>query len=340
MTSIGTPLRCLLIGPLGFYSFHSTLAEGLKKRGYEVDMLNEEFPANSFGKVLGKLTLPVLRHFTLRGLKKRLASRDPYDLVLIVKGRGLSPKALIYLRSKAKRIVGYNFDSFQYNPSPRDWYYLTDHYATFDIDDAAATVGLPLVHLFSAVAAQPQESRLYDLSIVQRVHSDRLAYADLALRGLPKGSRSFVFLFESNLLSFALGLLRHPLLYLRLRRYISFKPLSYSHAMAAIGASRVTLDYSHPRQSGITVRCFEAQSLDVAILTNNRAAVDCGLFAPGSIAYLPRETSPAIITTLLAELDGKRQQRCKRTLDDFLDDLLAETKPCKVPLAMNPGHSA
>ena len=105
-----TKKRCLLIAPLSFYSFHRTLAEGLEGRGYEVEILNEEFPANTFGKVLGKLALPMLRRLTLRGIKKRLDSKAPYDLVLIIKGRGLGAESLAYLRTRARRIVGYNFD--------------------------------------------------------------------------------------------------------------------------------------------------------------------------------------------------------------------------------------
>lgn len=123
----------------------------------------------------------VLRRLTLRGIRKRLDALAPYDLVLIVKGRGLGPEALAYLRTRAHRIVGYNFDSFRFNPSPLDWQHLTDRYCTFDIEDAAEW-GIPLVHLFSAATTPSARERRYDISIVQRVHSDRLAYADRSLR--------------------------------------------------------------------------------------------------------------------------------------------------------------
>ena len=318
------PKRCLLIAPLSFYSFHRTLRGGLQSRGYVVDMLNEEFPANSFGKVLGKLALPLLRRLTLRGLKGRLERQAPYDLVLIVKGRGLSVEALAYLRTRAKRIVAYNFDSFRFNPSPLDWHHLTDRYTTFDIRDAAER-GIPLVHLFSAASTPVATERRHDISIIQRVHSDRLAYADLILRAIPDTRRIFLFLYESSLLTFAFGLLRHPRLYARLWPYISLKPMPYPQAMSALGRSRVTFDFAHPHQSGITVRCFEAQSLGVAVLTNNSAAVDSGMFASGSIAYLPRTTDPATIAALIIALARQTPNPRRRSLDNFLDDLLDES---------------
>lgn len=331
--------RCLLIAPLTFYSFHRTLADGLQRRGYTVDMLNEEFPANIFGKVLGRLALPVLRRLTLRGLKARLDRRAFYDLVLIVKGRGLGPAALAYLRTRARRIVGYNFDSFRFNPSPLDWRELTDRYATFDIRDASEH-GIPLVHLFSAAAMPPAEKCQFDISIVQRVHSDRLAYTDHLLRSLPSNARVFVFLYESSPLTFVLSLFRHPRLCTRLWRHISFKPLPYAQAMDALRHSRVTFDYAHPHQSGITVRCFEAQSLGVAVLTNNRDAVDSGLFAPGSIAHLPEQADPATVAALVASLSGQPVEPRCRGLQQFLDDLLTDPVANAVSAPIIPGDFA
>lgn len=315
--------RCLLIAPLSFYSFHQTVSGGLEQMGFAVETLNDEYPSNSFGKVLGKVALPLLRALTLRSLKRLLDTRPRYELVLIIKGRGLGPEAIRYLKSRADRVVGYNFDSFRFNPSPLDWHHLTDRYCTFDIQDAKAW-NLPLVHLFSAAPGAPQHERSYDLSIIQRVHSDRLAFAQLILQALPPDARPFVFLYESSMLTFALGLLRHPLLYARLWPHISFKPLSYARAMEVLGRSRVTFDYAHPLQSGVTIRCFESQSLGVCILTNNQDAVRSGLFSPESIAHLPRDADRATAASLIARLlEHRAEPRC-RSLGDFLNDLLSD----------------
>ena len=315
--------RCLLIAPLSFYSFHLTVAQGLARKGYVVDVLNEEFPANSFGKILGKLAIRLLRRFTLRGLRARLDGRDGYDLVLIIKGRGLGPQALEYLRTKARRIVAYNFDSFRFNPSPLDWYHLTHRFATFDILDARAYC-TPLVHLFSAAETSPLIHRKYDFSIIQRVHSNRLVFAELLLKALPASACRFVFLYESSLLTCGLSLMRHPLMYARLWRYIAFKPLSYTQAMESLRQSRVTFDYAHPKQSGVTVRCFEAQSLGVAILTNNREAVDCGLFSSDAIAHLPAHADIATVAALLVRLMQCTPEPRRRSIDEFLEDLLVD----------------
>ena len=142
------PQRCLLITPLTFYSFHKPIAAALEERGYKVELVNEEYPANALGKILGKTgALKLLRTLTLRGLKKRISGR--YNLVLIIKGRGLGADSIRFLRGVSDRIVGYNVDSFLFNPSPLDWYNDVDHYATFDIKDAQE-YSIPLAHLYSA----------------------------------------------------------------------------------------------------------------------------------------------------------------------------------------------
>jgi hypothetical protein len=315
--------RCLLITPMSFYSFHDDLAAALERAGYAVTVLNEEYPANTWGKLLGKVALKRLRQTTLNALTQRLPRMGRFDLVLIVKGRGLSAEALQLLRQHADRIVGYNFDSFRFNPSPRDWHHLCDRYATFDIVDAR-TEGLPLVHLFSAATdrgADPERDT--DLSVVMKIHSDRLTYVDRVLRAIPD-RRTSVFLYAPNGFEMIRQALKAPGAAWRLRRHISFTPLRHAEAMAQIARSHATLDYAHPLQSGITVRCFEAQSLQVAVVTNNPHVGSAGVFTSGSVETFDLGDDPAALGAALDRLKRVRIVPATRDTDSFLAELLGE----------------
>lgn len=317
--------RCLLIAPTTFYAFHKDLSAALERAGYAVTVLNEEYPASTLGKILGKTALGLLRRTTLAALRRHLAELGHFDLVLIVKGRGLGPEALALLRDHADRIVGYNFDSFRFNPSPRDWLHLCDRYATFDIVDAAET-GLPLVHLFSAATGRaPEPDRAVDLSVVMKIHSDRLAYVDRALRAIPDRD-TFVFLYAPNRVELIRQALRAPGAAWRLRRHIRFTPMSYAEAMTAIARSRATLDYAHPLQSGITVRCYEAQSMKVAIVTNNPHVAGAGVFTAGAVETFGLDDDPAVLTAALDRLAAVDINPVSRDTDSFLSDLLQETR--------------
>lgn len=315
--------RCLMIVPTTFYTFHETLADGLRARGYHVDILNEEFPANTLGKILGKLALPILRRTTLTGLRRRLDETPPYDLALLLHGRGLGPEALAYLRTRARRIVGYNWDSLRYNPSPRDWLAACDRFATFDIADAAKT-GLPLVHLFSASpVVQPNTVKTHDLSVVMKIHSDRLIYVDRVLAAL-KGRAVYVFLYAPNIFEMIRQAVRAPGPMWRLRRYIRRKPLSYAEAMGAIAGSRATLDYAHPAQSGITVRCFEALSMGVPVITNNPHAAGADVFPEGACAVFGLGDPPGRLAEVLDRQARRDMDPVIRDMRAFLDDLLGD----------------
>ncbi|MHC0055511.1 glycosyltransferase family protein [Actibacterium sp. D379-3] len=323
MTS-STPPRCLLIAPLTFYTFHERLQAGLEAQGFVVDMVNEEFPANTLGKILANTMLPLIRRTTLVALRRYLAKKPRYDVVLIVKGRGMGAASIALLKAHADRVVAYTWDSFDYSPSPLDWKDATDKFATFDIVDSERH-GLPLVHLFSGVTStQQSDSPAYDLSVVMRVHSQRLHYVDRALRSL-KGRPVFVFLYAGSLFTYIPHALRAPLAAWRLRRHISHKALGYEQAMDAIANSKATLDYAHPLQSGITVRCFEALSMGVPVITNNPHAARAGVFGDGDVVIFPLDGDPGRLPDLIAGLARGDTRQTIRTMDEFIADLLDDS---------------
>jgi hypothetical protein len=314
-------MRCLLIAPLHFYGFASNLGKGLEARGYEVVLKNDEYPTGLAGRLMGFFLTRLIRRSTYRAFAALLDAEPRFDLVLIIKGRGMSPKLIQLFEQKAARVVAYNYDSFTRNPASRDWFRAVKGFRTFDIKDAR-DYDLPLVHLFSAAPEVKTAEQKYLVSVIQRLHSDRLRYAKLIVDAVPADQR-FVFLYEWSKLTLILGFLRSPRLYMQMWGHISFDPLPYDDAMARMAASKVTFDFAFPGQSGITVRCFEAQSLGTAILTNNMAAVDSGLFEPGSIAYMPEDAEPETVRALLAQLAQASPAPATRTLNDFLDDLLS-----------------
>ncbi|MFO0006506.1 MAG: hypothetical protein ACK559_35845, partial [bacterium] len=105
-----------------------------------------------------------------------LADQPPFDLCLMVKGRGMSEACVDFLRSICKRTVAFNFDSFNYHSSSLDWFRQFDQFATFDLKDAHEH-GVPLVHLFSALPplSAPSDKRI-DVSAIVKNHSQRLHY--------------------------------------------------------------------------------------------------------------------------------------------------------------------
>ncbi len=321
------PKNLLLILPLTFYGFGKTLSKSLEARGYVVQMDNDEFPANVWGKILGKLGLfAMLRRITLRHYQQRYrAGSDSFDTVLIVKGRGVGPALIDHLRSLSRHVIGYNFDSFGFNPSPLAWKHAANRYCTFDIQDARDH-HLPLVHLFSALPpGAGTSSKRIDVSVLMKNHSQRLAYVDQVLGALPPGVSTRIFIFETNALTAVVGALRSPRLYRKYWRHIHFTALPYEQFLDALGQSRVTVDFAHPSQTGITIRCFEAASLGVSVITNNRYTLDHPFFSSGAAAHVPLGAEPESFRDAIERLLTQAPALQARGVDDFLNELLMDS---------------
>ena len=316
------PRTCLLVFPKTFYSFARVLAGELERRGYVVVTANEEYPENMLGKILGKLGLiRVLAWLTERSIQRRFLQGPSHELVVIVKGRGMSRRLLERMRRDGSRVVAYNFDSFGYHPAPLGWYRHVDRYTTFDYADAERH-NLPRVDLFSSLPefTAPKQVR-YDVSAILRNHSERLAYIDSILRIL-QPQRVFLFIFEQNLFTFAFNLLRSPRLYVRYWDKISFKPLPYADYADVLRSSAYTIDYAHPKQTGITIRCFEALYAQTKVITNNPYVTRNPAFSDALPIVFRSEAGAADLSEAYAAGRDRVPPLRSRSVSHFMDDLL------------------
>jgi hypothetical protein len=326
---------CLLVLPRGFYGFARIVAAGLRDLGYAPEIANDEYPENLFGKISAKLGAPWVQPWTLRRLEREHLRGRHYALVLVIKGRGIGAAAAAALRRHADRVVGYHFDAFRYDPGPARWRRAFERVCTFDPRDAREH-GLPLVELFSAMP-QPEQApraaaapRRWRLSAILRNHSQRLAYLDRVLRVVGDDD-VFVHIYEANRLTQVLNFLRQPRLSLKYRRWISRTALPYAEYAAVLADSEFTLDYAHPAQTGITIRCIEALSVGTRLVTNNPSVAESALFA-GTDPVLA--TPGSDFSTLQARMDDARARPRivrRRSVLDFLRELLESPSPAHHP---------
>ena len=313
-------MRCLLITPKRFYIFHEFLAEVLKGRGYKVSVVNEEYPTSIIGVLLGNFFPPISKFLTFRFFNKYLEQNKRYDIVIIFKGRGISNKTVKCLKNHAKRIVGYNFDSFRYNPSPLQWMRSVDKYATFDHQDSIDH-RLEKIELFSSIKDVEATDKTIDLSVVFKNHSDRLVYLD-QISSLFTKVKSEIFIYERNIITFIKNLLAHPILMFKWRKYISFKPLDYSSYIDMINRSIFTLDYAHPKQTGTTIRCFEALACRTKIISNNKYMLINPVFNTNNVIIHPLNGNVEELYQLIKEKSKISSEFKCRSIDEFVDDLL------------------
>jgi len=319
----GKRRKVLLIFPISFYSFVDQIQKGLSTAGYDVVVANHEYPMNVVGKILGNLRIfwP-LSAITERVVYRNYISGRHYDLVLIFKGRGLSRRLIEKLRQAAPKIIAYNFDSFAYNPSPLRWYKDVDKYCTFDYADSEK-YSIPLVDLFSSVPLDEVPRRnIYGISAILRNHSNRLKYLDAVLKAL-SSTKAFIYILELNIFTFVFNFLRNPFLYVKYWPEIHFRPLSYGDYVSVLKNSDFTLDYAHPKQSGITIRCFEALDTGTKIITNNEFVRRNSFFTDGNTVIFDGRANLQDVHVRIESIKHSVVMRHQRSVSDFLRDLLA-----------------
>lgn len=314
--------KCLLVLPRTFYSMARVLQQTLEEMGYDVTHANDEYPDSIVGKILSKLDLPLARTLT-RSAFHRLGFLDgPWDLVLVFKGRGIGAELVEDLRKVSRQIIGYHFDAMAYDPAVRHWSKAgIDRISTFDYADAKEQ-GWPLVELFSTLQPPcPKPPIRYDTSAILRNHSDRLAYVDevLSIAGTP---RNFVAIFEKNALTFLWNLCRAPRLYWKWRKSIRFKPLPYADYIAVLESSAQTIDFAHPKQTGLTIRCFEARATGTRIITNNPHVLESPLFDQRAVTLHRPKEDPDALRKSLAKAAGYHPAPKARDPRQFLCEVI------------------
>jgi len=320
----GEPMKsCLLILQRHFYSFEKLIREALESKGYSVVVANDEYPEGTFGKILGKLQIPLVFRFTYDTLTKRFLNNRKYNLALIIHGRGISERLIKQIYRSADRIVGYNWDSFQLNRAPLKWYRLVTKYYTFDYRDADRW-SLPVVELFSSSANVTEKKELkYQLSAVVRIHSNRLAYIDRVVSIL-KPENVFISLYELHWITFAINLLKSPRLYFKYLRFISFRPLPYSKYAEVMRSSEFTIDCAHETQTGITMRCFEAINMKTKIITNNPYMRRSSHFDDADYIVFGDSDSTETLVDAHVRCQAKPYASVPRTISHFIDELVSE----------------
>lgn len=315
--------HCLLVIPRHFYSFEKHITTALELKGYQVTVSNDEYPRGTMGKILGKLQIPLVFSLTCNYIKTHFLKDRAYDLVLIFKGRGMSKRLLQEMKKSAGWIVGYNWDSFILNRAPLKWLQLTSRYCTFDYRDADRH-SLPLLELFTSGAAIEKKEIKYEISAIVRNHSKRLSYVDKVLTIL-KPQTSYIYIYEHSLITFLYNFIRCPKLYLKYRRHIHFKALKYDEYSSAIMKSEFTVDFAHYTQTGITMRCFEAASLQTKLITNNPFIVKSDHFSASDYLLFQIKEDASVLYDAYTRTKKEKMTAKTRGIDRFLEELIGQT---------------
>ena len=313
--------NCLLIFPQSFYSFSNYIKNYLTSIGYDVETINDEFPDNTLGKIMGTLQMSIHTSISEKVITEKYVNGKTYDLILIFKGRGMSKSLIEKFKLISPKVIAYNFDSFSYFKNAKSWYKSVNSYYTFDYKDAKVFC-LPIIELFSSLPLSTNKKEIkYSVSAIVRNHSNRIKFIDNVLVGLNEKS-TFVYIYEKNIVSFAVNFFKNPVLYIKYRKMIHFKTLSYDEYINVLNQSDFTIDYAHPKQTGITIRCFEASSCRTKTITNNAFVLNNSNFNSTNTIVFNQHTNMDDFRNNYNRIKNILPKLYNRSIGDFMTELL------------------
>jgi hypothetical protein len=313
--------NCLLIFPQSFYSFSNYIKNHLTTIGYDVETINDEFPDNTLGKIMGTLQMSIHTSISEKVITEKYVNGKTYDLILIFKGRGMSKSLIEKFKLISPKVIAYNFDSFSYFKNAKSWYKSVNSYYTFDYKDAKDFC-LPIIELFSSLPLSTNKKEIkYSVSAIVRNHSNRIKFIDKVLVGLNE-KNTFVYIYEKNIVSFAVNFFKNPVLYIKYRKMIHFKTLSYDEYINVLNQSDFTIDYAHPKQTGITIRCFEASSCRTKTITNNAFVLNNSNFNSTNTIVFNQHTNMDDFRNNYKRIKNILPKLYNRSIVDFMTELL------------------
>jgi GT2 family glycosyltransferase len=289
--------RALLIAP-PFFGYYRHIAEGLEKRGYEVDHFNDHPSQNPLLKAAIRVRPRLVDSIVKRYLDHVLSqtqSRD-YDLVLVVNGKVLTPwfvERLLKDHPRARSVL-YLWDAIGLYPHTVDQAPYFDRRFTFDPSDARDQRDFALLPLFftddcRSVGDSELSNTDFDIMNVCTAHPNRYSLMKLLIPRLRHdGLAVFSYLYI------------HPLRYVydklkseafagaRIKEF-KFRPLAASQYLQVLQRSKAVLDVNHSGQTGLTIRTIETIGARRKLITTNAEVVKYALYHPSRILVVEHE---------------------------------------------------
>lgn len=283
-----TDKRILFIGPV-FHDYHTAIIEKLKNAGAEVEF----FPERKYGITFkltnnlfnSRLALHQERHY--REILKATMDRK-YDYLFVIRGFML-PQIFIDAfrkRNSGARTIMYQWDSNRTNP----FVHLInsfDKVYSFDFEDCENHPQITYLPLFytddvKQVAEQQRKHEEFDFFFLGSYFPERYA-ATINFRRYAEEKgwmlKAFLYIpFTSYIKERLKGVkLDHSI--------VSFKHMPRQQYLEILSKSRVMVDVSNPRQTGLAMRIIEAFACGTKVLTNNYRLKEDKLYTPEYVAF-------------------------------------------------------
>lgn len=267
-----------VIGP-AFFSYATAITDSLNRNG-SATYFDEKHSNSVLSKLIYRLGLNTLHRKEKNAYQSTILSQieaKGIRKVLLLNTETLSDEFLKKIMSTGVETYYYLWDSLRNKPLVEKLLSCVTKVASFDIQDSEKN-GFAYIPLFAERVFSANDQKLVDMirgtdvSFVGTMHSDRVRVF-LELRKLceSNGKSLESMLYYHSKLLYTIKCLQYPM-GLSLLNEISTSFYSKERIAQSYFSSRVVVDVTHPMQTGLTSRTFEALRAGCLLVTSNRYA--------------------------------------------------------------------
>lgn len=275
--------KILLIAP-EYMDYADEMRGGLERLGYDVVFVPDRPSANTFLKVITRLTPKLNDIFYYKNFTRYFEKhRGEIETVIVVNGEGLSKKILAKLFEicPSSYRVFYTWDSFRNKAQD---YTIFDQFHkrfTFDIQDAKELDWeyKPLFYVDACLTAEA--TRKFDICFVGSFQQHRFdLLKNLIDNDKIKGAYTLV---SQNLYLHYFYMLRNVFYLRKFFKIVQRRKLKLSEVVGVNACSAAVLDLPSPRQTGLTIRVFETLAGGKKLVTTSKSISQEAFFNPDFI---------------------------------------------------------
>lgn len=209
------------------------------------------------------------------------------DTVLTIRGSSLSSQILDYMRRYFQpncKYIMYQWDGVKNNLEILDFIDHFDGIYTFDSEDSKK-YGWKYRPLFFDKSLVENRDKVIDIAFLCSLHSQRAK----VLQNLQNICSTYDYKFFSHMYCNKFAYFKWKYIGRKSEfintqdRDVAFKSLSLLETYRVYAQSKIVIDYTHPNQTGFTMRTIEALGNKCKLITNNKHILDADFYNPNNI---------------------------------------------------------
>lgn len=297
MNSKFTGKKILFIGPETF-NYEKEIVREMERLGAQVVYRSDKPSKALVIKAFLRLFPRLLWGYSDRVFKQWLALNGPVDcdIILVIKGEGLSPKFIDFLRGKytKAKFVFYLWDSINNVRNVELKLSKFDYLYSFDMHDCEEDKRFKYRPLFFLERYwSPGGNEGSGCFFIGTLNGDRPEVISRLIRSFPENIKFNYWLFVRNKIELLLRrFFDSSLRGLDQSRLLSV-PMSSADISQNFQRSAAIVDIEHPNQVGLTMRTFEVLASGKKLITTNRNIMCHDFYDPNRICVIDR-TAPSL----------------------------------------------